>query len=103
MNHGEHLPEFSSIEAFLQFCEDDEKTTFLPGDAQKIAAATRQSTSDVVKILVSKGLKVRTNEIKSVRGITSNPHGTNRWTGEGNTFTTPGTDNITGFAGREGN
>lgn len=100
----EHLPEYSSVEAFLQFCTDDEKNTFTAKEAQLIAAACRCSQSEVTKRLKAAGLNQKTfGNQNNIRGISSNPHGTSRWTGEGNTFTTPGTDSIVGFAGREGN
>ena len=99
-----HLPEYASIEAFLQFCEEDEKNTFTGREAQLVAAACRCSQSEVTQRLLAAGLRQKTfGNQSNVRGISSNPHGTNRWTGEGNTFTTPGTDSIVGFAGREGN
>ncbi len=67
-------PEFASIEAFVQFCMDDERDTFLPGEAQKVAAAIKRNLPEVVAELKSYGLTPVTREVKSVRGINSNNH-----------------------------
>ena len=98
------LPEHASIEAFVQFLMDDERDSFLPGEAQKVAEAMRCSTHEVIMELKGYGFKTRTNGVQTqaVRGFTSNPHGTPRFSGENSTFTTPGGSNICGFAGREG-
>ena len=53
-------PEHSSVESFVQFCLDDERDSFLPGDAQRIAVKTGDSMESVTSKLVGFGLKLRT-------------------------------------------
>jgi hypothetical protein len=54
-------PEFASVEAFVTYCMDDERTTFVPGDAQKIAVHTKQTLQKVMIDLKSYGLTVKMN------------------------------------------
>lgn len=96
-------PEFMSVEAFVEFLLDDERTAFLPGEAQKVAANTSCSLSQIIEELKGFGLSIHTNHVqKATRGISSHSHGTHPFSGSGSTFTTPGGSNIMGFAGRIG-
>lgn len=96
-------PEFQSVEAFVEFLLDDERTAFLPGEAQKVAANTRVGISQIIEELKGFGLSIQTNHIQQpTRGINSHSHGTHPFSGSGSTFTTPGGSNIMGFAGRTG-
>lgn len=96
-------PEYASVESFVEFLLDDDRTSFLPGEAQKVAANTKCGISQIIVELKSFGLSVMTNNVqKETRGITSHSHGTHPFSGSGSTFTTPGGSNIMGFAGRTG-
>ena len=96
-------PEFASVAAFVQFCFDDDKATFMPGDAQKIAANTKRPMQEVMAELKGYGLKCTLNHVqKDIRGCTSNPNGTFPFSGANSTHTTSGGSNIQGFAGRSG-
>lgn len=54
-------PEFMSVEAFVQFLMDDDRTSFLPGEAQKIALFTQRDLQDVITDLKGYGLTVKLN------------------------------------------
>lgn len=54
-------PEFVSVEAFVQYLLDDERDTFLPGEAQKVAIFTGQDLQVVIGKLKDYGLKVKMN------------------------------------------
>ena len=97
-------PEFQSVEAFVQFCMDDEQITFVPGDAQKIAAVMKRPITEIIAELKGYGLSLRMNHVQrsDVRGCTSNPNGTFPFSGANSTYATPGGDSISGFAGRAG-
>jgi hypothetical protein len=95
-------PEYETVESFVAFLFDDERTTFLPGEAQVIAENIGRTTAEVVKILEDWGFKRSLNSpTKTVRGVNSNPNGTFPFAANP-TFTTPGGDNICGFAGTAG-
>jgi hypothetical protein len=97
-------PEFASVESFVEFLLDDERDTFSPGEAQKVAANTKSSLSQIIEELKGFGLGIALNKVqsKNVRGICSHSHGTHPFGGGNSTFTTPGGSNIMGFAGRQG-
>lgn len=68
-------PEFATVETFVQFLLDDERDTFTPGEAQKIAEATRRPMTEIVEELKSYGLKVSIKHKQAEgRGINSNNH-----------------------------
>lgn len=54
-------PEFMSVEAFVQHLLDDDRDSFLPGEAQKIAVFTGQNLQTVIGQLKDFGLKIKTN------------------------------------------
>lgn len=68
-------PEFESVEAFAEFLTDDERTTFVPGEAQKVAEATGMPMRAVVDALKALGFTPKAQEaVKQTRGYTSNNH-----------------------------
>lgn len=97
-------PEYESIEAFVEFCLDDDRTMFTTNDMLALNRATHTRLQDIRAALEDYGLSfVPRERERCVRGFTSNPH--NRWTGEGRTYATSGWEQIAGFAGdksREG-
>ncbi len=99
-------PEYATVEAFVQFCLDDEKTTFTSGDAQRIAqnlwptTPTDRTINTVIEQLKGWGLRLVNGERRAnSRGFTANSH--NRWT-NGENAGGSGFEQINGFAGREG-
>jgi hypothetical protein len=66
-------PEHDSVESFVTYCIDDDIETFTLGDAQKIAASTGKTVTEIVAELKSFGLKIL-NGIKKTepRGFNSN-------------------------------
>ena len=96
-------PEHESVEAFVEFCMDDEQDTFTHVDLADLAYATQTSRSVVRKELESYGLTlaVRAPE-KRTRGFTTSSH--DRWYGPGSSkmHGWSGWEQINGFAGQEG-
>jgi len=99
-------PEYETIEAFVEYCLDDERDHFTTADMQALNRATHTRLQDVRKALEGYGLRFVPREPqKAVRGFTSNPH--DRWYGPGadRTYGGTGWEQISGFAGdksREG-
>jgi hypothetical protein len=92
-------PEHKSLEAFVQFCIDDEVTEFNHGDLEKLSFALKSSPSKVREQLEGFGLSLATRAVlKSVRGFTANSH--DRWFGKGScpTHGGAGIDHSTGRA-----
>lgn len=109
MNHthrqprDDALPEYASIEAFVEYCYEDERETFDHNDLGELAFRLKLSRCTVRKSLESYGLRLATRAPeKRVRGFTSNPH--DRWYGPGSCPTHGGSgyEQINGFAGRKG-
>lgn len=97
---GEIFPEYESVDAFAEFCIDDERDFFTTADMMALNQATSVRLQDVRKALEGYGLRfVPRERQKAVRGFTSNPH--DRWYGPGadRTFGGSGQDQINGFAG----
>jgi hypothetical protein len=95
-------PEYASVESFAEFLMDEDRKSFLPGEAQAVSISVNRKLADVMAELKSYGFTVGNNALqKTGRGFTSNPNGTHPFQ-ENPTFTTPGTSNILGFAGSEG-
>lgn len=67
-------PEYASVEDFVQFCMDEDRKAFLPGEAQKVAAATHRTIRDIMAEFISYGLHVETHPVATCRGFTSNNH-----------------------------
>lgn len=93
-------PEFADVESFVQFLMDEDRTTFLPGEAQAVAIRLKKAQKDVTEEIVSFGFQLTTAQNRTPgRGILSNPNGTHPFQANP-TFATSGSDNIQGFAGR---
>lgn len=68
-------PEFKSVEAFAQHLMDDDRETFSPGEAQKVAEAIHRPLREVTEEIKSYGFKVQIARVeREVRGFNSNPH-----------------------------
>lgn len=75
MSKKQSEPEFESVEAFAQFLTDDERETFLPGEAQKVAEATETPMRLVIDALKKLGFTPKAGEkVTETRGYTSNNH-----------------------------
>lgn len=94
------LPEYKSVELFIQFCEEDDRETFTHVELRALAMNTQQSGSKIRPLLEAAGLSLalRAPE-KKIRGFTTNQH--DRWQVSGNHGGSGG-DQILGFAGRRG-
>jgi hypothetical protein len=96
-------PEFKSIEAFVEFCMDDERTTFDHTDLGELAFNLHRSRCKVRAELESWGLTlVERPREKRVRGFTVSSH--DRWFGLGSSKSHGGSgwEQISGFAGQKG-
>lgn len=97
-------PEFKSVEAFVQFLMDDERTSVTYEEAVELAEAIGQSVPTlVIRALKGYGITVGARPVaKAVRGFNSNSH--DRWFGKGSCPTHGGSgwEQINGFAGQEG-
>ena len=96
----EIYPEYESVEAFVEFCLDDERDHFTTADMQILNRVTRTRLQDVREALEGYGLRfVPRVPQRAVRGFTANPH--DRWYGPGadRTFGGSGQDQISGWAG----
>ena len=99
----EVAPEHESVEAFVEFCMDDEVDTFTHEDLGHIAFSTRQSRCVVRGELESYGLTMETRAfVKRIRTFSDNPH--DRWYGPGSEKMHGGSgwEQISGFAGQKG-
>ncbi len=68
-------PEFESVEAFVQYCLDDERDSFTPGDAQRIAQSIGSTIVAVTTELRSYGLRCVINPKRpESRGFSANDH-----------------------------
>ena len=68
-------PEFATVETFVQFLMDDERESFTPGDAQKVAQRTGAKLSDITAQLKSYGFKCEIRaKAPEGRGFTANDH-----------------------------
>lgn len=95
-------PEYASVEAFVQHCMDDDRTTFRPGDAQKVALRTRATVRAVLDELASFGLQVEVESNRRVRGFTTSSN--DRYFGPGSEPMHGGSGwvQVNGFATAEG-
>jgi len=97
------LPEYKSVELFIQFCEEDDRETFTHLELRALALNTQQSGSKIRPMLEEAGFKLALREPeKKVRGFGTNSH--DRWHGPGSSATHGGSgwEQINGFAGRRG-
>lgn len=102
MRFDHKSPEYASVESFVQFLMDDERTSYYPGEIQAVAKASGHSMTAVAKEVQSYGFSPVVGEIQRVtRGFNDNPNGTHPHQANP-TFTTSGSSNILGLAGFEG-
>lgn len=94
-----HMPEFRSVEAFI---EDNESGEFTHDDLAVLNFVLRRPVRDIKSELEDWGLQLRLRREVVVRGFRSNSN--DRWSGPGSceSFGGSGSDQITGFAGRKG-
>jgi hypothetical protein len=94
------FPEHESVEAFVQFCLDDDRSSFSPDDVTAICLSTHQRRQDVRRELEGYGLSYSgMRQERTVRGFQSNSH--DRWSAYPS-HGGSGWEQIAGFAGREG-
>lgn len=97
-------PEYESIEAFVEYCLEEERETYTHIDLQELTYSLRRSHQKVRKDLEEYGLRLVYREKEtSVRGIhSSSDH--DRWWGPGSERTCGGSghEQINGFSGQEG-
>jgi hypothetical protein len=96
-------PEHESIEAFVEFCMDDEQEVFTHADVDAIATATRTSHHKVRVALEGFGLRLaRREREKHVRGVLTNSN--DRYYGPGSERMHGGSgwEQINGFGGQDG-
>ncbi len=96
----ESAPEFESVEAFVEFCIDDEQETFSSEDLQSLNFRLHKPVREIRRELESYGLQLARREpSRRVRGFTANPH--DRWSAfpsHGGS----GWEQISGFSGQNG-
>ena len=100
---GEPDPEHESVEAFVQFLRDDERTTFDHRDLSVLNYATRRRCGDLRKELEALGFVMILREPeRDVRGF--NTSSNDRWWGKGSEKCHGGSgwEQISGFAGQKG-
>lgn len=99
----EGYPEYQSLEAFIEFCLEDDLDTYSHVDLQELAYALKRSSNKIRKELEEYGFTLRYREKeKQVRGWKSNDN--DRWYGPGSERTHGGSghEQINGFSGQEG-
>jgi hypothetical protein len=90
-------PEFASIEAFVQFCMDDDKETFSHEDLTALNFRLRTPVASIRQALESFGLALETRlALKRTRGFTTSSN--DRWFGPGSSRTHGGS----GFTSQAG-
>ena len=100
------LPEYESVEAFVEFCLDDDRDFFTTADMQALNVATQTRLQDIRRALEGYGLRFVPREPeRSVRGFQTSSN--DRWFGPGScrTYANSGWEQIAGWAGdksREG-
>lgn len=96
-------PEHESVEAFVEFCMDDERETFTHNDLADLAYATKTCRAVIRKELEGYGLTLQKRvPAKRTRGFTTSSH--DRWYGPGSSKMHGGSgwEQINGFAGQKG-
>ena len=96
-------PEFSSIEEFVEYLVDDERTTYSCQELQCLCYSLSMSTRPIKEMLSDWGLTLAGRaKAKRVRGLNTNSH--DRWYGPGSSPTHGGSgwEQINGFAGQKG-
>ena len=75
-------PEYASVAAFVEYCFDDERSTFNHEDLTALSYRTRTSTQPLRAELESWGLTITRREpARSARGYKTSSH--DRWFGPG--------------------
>jgi len=86
MDDFEIKPEYVSMETFVQFLTDDDRTVFTHEDLQELAVHLQICRSKIRSELEGYGLKLGVREIpKRVRGFTTSSN--DRWFGPGSSKT----------------
>lgn len=96
-------PEYASVEAFVQYCMDDERDSFTHVELRALALNARRSGSKIREELESFGMVLAHREpSRRTRGFTTSS--LDRWYGPGacKTHGGSGYEQILGFAGRKG-
>jgi hypothetical protein len=98
------VPEYESVEAFVEYLLDEDRTSFTFEEACEVASAIGHSVPNVViHELLDWGLTMIPREpAKLVRGYLTNSN--DRWYGPGSSPTHGGSgwEQISGFAGQKG-
>ena len=95
----------SSVSGFVDYLlEIEERTECTPGECQVLASILGISTPDAIVAVKAAGVSMKygNRENPNRRGHSAPLNGTPRFSGVNSTFTTPGTANISGFAGVAG-
>jgi hypothetical protein len=96
-------PEYRDIEAFVEYCLDDERETFTAEDLQALSYRLRRSIPKVRAELESYGLTLQARApARYVRGFTTSSHDRHYGPGAMRTHGGSGADQICGFGGQEG-
>ena len=75
-------PEYKTIEAFVQFCFDDDRSTYTHEDLAALQYRLRTRVDIIRAELLKYGLMLSKREVpKYIRGFCSNDH--DRWYGKG--------------------
>lgn len=95
-------PEYETAETFAQYLLDEERETFLPGEAQRVAERTGRNTGEVQRELQSYGFVMEVPRAQKVRGFTTSSN--DRYFGPGSERMHGGSGwvQINGFATQEG-
>lgn len=96
-------PEYQSVEAFVEFCLDDERETFSTADLQRLNHGTHRRLSELRRELEGYGLTFRPRAPeRRVRGHTTGSN--DRYYGPGSERAHGGSgwEQIDRFAGEEG-
>jgi hypothetical protein len=95
-------PETESVEAFVQYLLDDERTSASFEEAEEVAESMKVHVAVVVRALKGYGVVVNRETEKRVRGFRTSSH--DRYFGPGSSPSHGGSgwEQITGFAGQKG-
>jgi hypothetical protein len=99
----EDAPEFESVEAFVEYLLEEDRSSFTSAELQKLATRLGRRPREVRKELEGYGLVPLLHGAENrVRTFRDNPH--DRWYGPGSSPTHGGSgwEQIAGQAGREG-
>lgn len=104
MDSAESIPpEFESLELFVEFMIDEERSVFTHDELRLLMFSLKRSAQPVRKELESYGLKLAVRPVeRAVRGFLTNSN--DRWYGPGSSPMHGGSgwEQISGFAGQKG-